>query len=128
VRAAEGAEAIDPRPYAVASLAVGIAVGFGEVLWPWVGRENIDLVFLTAIVGIAVRFGLWPSLFASIASSLCYNFFFTEPYYTFAISDPKDVIAVVFFTIVAVVVSNVAARARTQAVAAMGRARATELL
>jgi two-component system sensor histidine kinase KdpD len=34
----------------------------------------------------------------------------------------------VFFTIVAVVVSNVAARARMQAVAAMGRARMTESL
>ena len=31
-------------------------------LWPWIGLENIDLVFLTGIVGIAVRFGLWPSL------------------------------------------------------------------
>jgi K+-sensing histidine kinase KdpD len=30
-----------------------------------------------------------PSLFASVASALCYNFFFTEPYYTFGISDPR---------------------------------------
>ncbi len=36
----------------------------------------LDLVFLTAVVAIAVRFGLWPSLFASIVSALCYNFFF----------------------------------------------------
>src|SRR5262249_29737325 len=84
------------------------------------GVENIGLVFLTAIVGIAVRFGLWPSLLASVVSALCYNFFFTEPYYAFTISDPKDVVAVVFFTIVAIVVSNVAARGRIQAVAAVG--------
>jgi two-component system sensor histidine kinase KdpD len=128
VRAAEGAEAIDPRPYMAALLTVAAAVGVGALLWPWIGPENIGLVFLTAIVGIAVRFGLWPSLFASVVSALCYNFFFTEPYYTFTISDPKDVIAVVFFTIVAVIVSNVAARARTQAVAAMERARTTESL
>src|SRR5262249_14897477 len=79
-------------------------------------------------VGIAVRFGLWPSLFASVASMLCYNFFFTEPYYTFRISDPRDVIAVVFFTVVAIVVSNVASRARILAVTAMVRARTTEAL
>ena len=77
---------------------------------------------------MAVRFGLWPSLLASIASTLCYNFFFTEPYYTFAIADPKNVLAVIFFTLVAIIVSNVAARARVQAVAAMARARTTELL
>jgi two-component system, OmpR family, sensor histidine kinase KdpD len=128
VRAAEGAEAIDPRPYMAALLAVAAAVGVGALLWPWIGLENIGLVFLSAIVGIAVRFGLSPSLLASVVSALCYNFFFTEPYYAFTISDPKDVIAVVFFTIVALVVSNVAARARTQAVAVMGRARTTESL
>jgi two-component system sensor histidine kinase KdpD len=105
-----------------------IATSISALLWPWIGHENIDLVFLTAIVGIAVRFGLWPSLLASCVLALCYNFFFTEPYYTFAIADQKDVIAVVFFAIVAVVVSNVAARARSLAVAAMGRARTTESL
>jgi two-component system, OmpR family, sensor histidine kinase KdpD len=128
VRAAEATQAIDLRPYVVALLAVAAAVGVGEVLWPWIGVENIGLVFLIAIVGIAVRFGLWPSLFASVVSALCYNFFFTEPYYAFTISDPKDVVAVVVFTIVAIVVSNVAARARNQAVAAMARARTTDLL
>jgi two-component system, OmpR family, sensor histidine kinase KdpD len=128
VRAADKAEAIDPRQYMIALLTVAAAVGVGALLWPWIGVENIGLVFLIAIVGIAVRFGLWPSLLASVVSALCYNFFFTEPYYAFTISDPKDVVAVVFFTIVALVVSNVAARARAQVVAAMARARMTDLL
>jgi two-component system sensor histidine kinase KdpD len=128
VRTAERIEPIDPRPYVFALVAVGAAIGVSELLWPWVGLENTDLVFLTVIVGVAVRFGLWPSLVASAASALCYNFFFTEPYYTFSIADPRNVIAVVFFTVVAIVVSNVAARARTLAVAAMGRARTTESL
>ena len=128
VRPAEGIEPFDPRAYIFALLAVGLAVGASELLWPWVGLENTDLVFLTAIVGVAVRFGLWPSLLASVAAALCYNFFFTEPYYTFSVADPSNVIAIVFFTIVAIIVSNVAARARRLAVAAMGRARTTESL
>ena len=128
VRTADASAPFDIRPYAVALLAVAAAIGVGELLWPWIGVKNIDLVFLVAIVGIAMRYGLWPSLLASGASALCYNFFFTEPYHTFQISDPTDVIAVVFFTIVAIVVSNVAAHARTQAVTAMGRARTTEQL
>ena len=109
-------------------LAVAVATSVSALLWPWIGTENTDLVYLTAVVGVAVRFGLWPSLLASAASALCYNFFFTAPYYTFAIADPRNVIAVLFFAIVAVVVSNVAARARTLAVTAMARARATESL
>ena len=128
VRTAERPEPFHPKSYVFALLGVGAAVGVSKSLWPWIGVQNTDLVFLTAIVAIAVRFGLWPSLLASVASALCYNFFFTEPYYTFSIADPRNVIAVVFFTIVAIVVSNVAARARTLAVTAMARARTTESL
>jgi two-component system, OmpR family, sensor histidine kinase KdpD len=128
VRAADSAEPFDLRPYMYASLGVALATGVSVLLWPWVGLQNTDLVFLTAIVGIAVRFGLWPSLFASVASALCYNFFFTEPYYTFTVADPRNVVAILFFTIVAIIVSNVAARARNLALAAMSRARTTESL
>ena len=128
VTIADQQRSFDLPPYAFALLTIALAVCVGIVLWPWIGIETVDLLFLTGIVGVAVRFGLWPSLFASVVSALCYNFFFTEPYYTFTIADPKNVIAVVFFTIVAIVVSNVAARARVQAVAAMGRARTTESL
>jgi two-component system sensor histidine kinase KdpD len=128
VSTAEKPQTFDPRAYAFSLLAVAASVVVGQLLWRWIGIENVDLVFLTGIVGIAVRFGLWPSLFASVASALCYNFFFTAPYYTFEISDPANVIAVIFFTIVAIVVSNVAARARVQAIAAMARAQTTESL
>lgn len=128
IRTAERPEPFDPKPYLFALLAVGAAVGVSELLWPWIGVQNTDLVFLTSVVAIAVRFGLWPSLLASVVSALCYNFFFTEPHYTFSIDDPRNIVAVVFFTIVAIVVSNVAARARTLAVTAMARARTTESL
>ena len=121
-------EPLDVRPYALALLAVAASVGIGEVLWPWIGLENIGLVFLTAVVGVAIRLGLWPSLLASVASALAYNYFFTAPYHTFAISNAKDVIAVVFFAAVAIVVSNVAARARVQLIGAMERSRTTESL
>ena len=128
VRTIEEAEPFEPRPYALAVVAVAVALGVGEVIQPWLGIENVDLVFLTAVVGVAVRYGLWPSIFASVAASLCYNFFFLPPIYTFTIADPTNVVAFFFFIVIAIIVSNVAARVRTQAVAAIGRARATESL
>src|SRR5690348_11112261 len=106
------------RAFGFAALAVAAAVCLGLLLWPSIGLENIGLIFLTAIVVIAARFGLGPSLFATLLASLCYNFFFTAPYYTLTIDEPANIVAVVVFTIVAVIVSNVAARARLQAVAA----------
>jgi two-component system, OmpR family, sensor histidine kinase KdpD len=128
VRTAEAADPFNPRPYGIALVAVALALGLSEVIQPRLGIENVDLVFLTAVVGVAVRYGLWPSLFASAAASLCYNFFFLPPIYTFTIADPTNVAAFFFFIVMAVVVSNVAARVRTQAVVAMDRARATEQL
>jgi two-component system sensor histidine kinase KdpD len=128
VRTAEAAQSLDPRSYLAALAGVGIALGVGVAIQPWLGIENVDLVFMTAIVAVAVRFGLWPSLLASVVASLCYNFFFLPPIYTFTITDPTNVAAFVFFIVMAMLVSNVAARVRTQAVAAMARARATEAL
>src|SRR5271168_47846 len=128
VRAAERHEPFHARPYLMALFVVAIGLAVGEAIQPWFGIENVDLVFLTAVVGVAVRYGLWPSLMASVVASLCYNFFFLPPIYTFTIADPTNVAAFFFFIVMAVIVSNVAARVRTQAVMAMTRARATESL
>jgi two-component system sensor histidine kinase KdpD len=128
VRTAEKAASFELHPYAVAIAAIAGALGVGMAIRPRFGIENVDLVFLAAVVGVAVRYGLWPSLFASIVASLCYNFFFLPPVYTFTITDPTNVAAFFFFIAIAVVVSNVAARARTLAVTAMARARTTESL
>jgi two-component system sensor histidine kinase KdpD len=67
-------------------------------------------------------------LLASVAASLCYNFFFLPPIYTFTITDPTNIAAFFFFMLIAVLVSNFAARVRTQADSAIGRVRTTESL
>jgi two-component system sensor histidine kinase KdpD len=128
VDTSDGREIFNPRPYVVALLAVAIALGCGELVNYWIGVENVDLVFLTAIVAVAVRFGLLPSLFASVVSALAYNFFFLPPIYTLTIADPHNIAAFALFTIVAVIVSNVAARSRMQTVAAQARVRAVDTL
>ncbi|MEH2509394.1 two-component system sensor histidine kinase KdpD [Nitrobacteraceae bacterium AZCC 1564] len=128
VRTAESLARRDPLPYAMALLLVGVALGVSLLIQPLFGIENVDLVFLTVVVSVAVRYGLLPSLLASITASLCYNFFFLPPTYTFTISDPTNIAAFFFFILIAVLVSNVAARVRTQALVATSRARATEYL
>ena len=87
-----------------------------------VGLERIALVFLTAVLGSAIAYGLWPSLFACLVSVLAYNFFFLPPLYTFTIADPENVVALFFFAVVAVIASNLTARVRSQALTARQRA------
>jgi len=121
-------EPFDPLPYSMALGFVAIGLGIAELIRPMFGIENVDLVFLTAVVSVAVRFGLWPSLLASVAASLSYNFFFLPPIHTFSITEPTNVAAFFFFMLIAILVSNLAARVRTQAVSAIGRVRTTESL
>ncbi len=127
-RPADATPAFDIGPYAMALLGVALALLVAEFVQPLLGIENVDLIFLTAVVTVAARFGLWPSMLASVAASLCYNFFFLPPIYTFTIADPTNIAAFVFFMLIALVVSNVAARVRTQAVSALDRVRTTEPL
>src|SRR3954452_23476586 len=126
--AAFRSEPFDPRPYLMALAIVAAGLGAAKLIHPWLGIENVDLVFLTAVVAVAVRFGLWPSLLASVLASLSYNFFFLPPIHTFTIADPTNIAAFVFFMLIAVLVSNLAARVRDQAMSAIARAHATELL
>ena len=121
-------EKISPGAVGAALLATAVALGLGLALLPWIGVETVDLLFLTAIVVVAVRFGLWPSMVAVAAGSLAYNFFFLPPTYTLTVASPTNVSALLLFTVVALVVSNLAALVSRQASAARRRARTTESL
>ncbi|HEY4040754.1 MAG TPA: sensor histidine kinase KdpD [Rhodopila sp.] len=116
----------DPRPYVIAALLVALAIPVATALHEWMGVTNVALVFLTAILIGAVLYGLGPSVFACFLATLAYNFFFLPPLYTFTIADPDNVVALFFFTVVAVIASNLAARVRGQALAARLRARQTD--
>src|SRR5260370_24763562 len=76
VRTAERPEPFDPRPYLMALVIVAIGLGAAEVIQPLFGIENVDLVFLTAVVVVAVRFLLLSSMFASVSALLRFYFFF----------------------------------------------------
>lgn len=128
VQTAARSEPFNPLPYLKALGIVLVGLGAAVLLQPRFGIENVDLVLLTAVVAVAVRYGLWPSLLASLAASLAYNFFFLPPVYTFTITDPTNVAAFFFFMLIAILVSNVAARVRMQADTAIGRIRTTEQL
>ena len=81
------------------------------------------MVFLMAVLFSAVSFGMRPAIYASVLSFLSYNFFFIEPLYTFQISQPHELLALIIFLIVAIVTSALAGRVRDQGRAANERAR-----
>jgi len=107
---------------------VAVAAVLGLLVRQLIGTGSISLLFLTAVLVSAVLFGLWPALLACVVSTLAYNFLFLPPLYTFTIADPENVVALFFFVVAAVIVSNLTARVRAQAITARARARTTEEL
>ncbi|MDG4834272.1 DUF4118 domain-containing protein [Solwaraspora sp. WMMD1047] len=68
---------------------------------------NDILIFLAAVVGVALVGGLWPALLAALGGSLLLNWFFTPPYYTLTIAETDNLLALGVFVGVAVAVSGV---------------------
>ncbi|MFC1419109.1 sensor histidine kinase [Streptacidiphilus cavernicola] len=69
------------------------------------------LVFLVAVVGVALLGGVTSALLASLTASLLLNYYFIPPIHRFTIYDGNNVLALLVFAAVAVVVAVVVDRA-----------------
>jgi two-component system, OmpR family, sensor histidine kinase KdpD len=118
----------DPAPYGIAAILVAIATAIGFFFDRQIDLPNISMIFIPVVLYSAIRHGLLPSLWATLLSTLAYNFFFTEPLYTLSIHDPSNVVAVLFLLLVAVIASQLAAQSRAQAQAARRQAASTAAL
>lgn len=110
----------------VGAVAAAVATGVGlvDVLPP----AYVVLVFVIAVLVVAIVAGPRAGLAAAVASFLAFNFFFVEPRYTFVVADRKEVFALVVFLIVAVATGGLAGRLRETADAANRRADTLALL
>jgi len=75
---------------------------------------NISLVFLAAVLLVAVRSSLGPALACAALSFLTYDFLFIPPNFSFAIQREEDVLTLLFFLLMAALTGNLAARQRRQ--------------
>ena len=84
------------------------------------------LIYLVAVVALAVVGGFWPAVLAAVGASLLLNWYFTPPLHTFTIGKPDNILALLLFVTVAVAVSSVvhlAARRAGQAARSAEEAR-----
>ena len=107
----------DERPWLGAALALAATTlatlcGFG--MDPWLPTSFISVVYLLGVMAVAVRAGLRPAILASFASFLAYNYFFTEPRWTLAVTNESDLLSLIFFLVAAIIVSSIASRLRAQ--------------
>jgi len=107
---------------------VVVATGVSYLIEPITAPSNLSLVYLTAVLFSALRYGLWPSITAATLGVLVWNYLFLPPKYSMAIDDPQDVLALLLFLIVSLVVSNLAALKLRQSEAIAARAKTTTQL
>ncbi|GIF67540.1 sensor histidine kinase [Asanoa ishikariensis] len=83
------------------------------------------LLFLAAVVGVALVGGIWPALLAAVAASLLLNYFFTPPTSEWTIAQRENILALLVFVVIAAAVSwvvDVAARRTRDAAQASAEA------
>jgi two-component system sensor histidine kinase KdpD len=103
------------RAYGLTVLAVASAAAIASVALPYFDLANIVMMFLLAIVLVAVRLGRGPAVMASFLSVAVFDFFFVPPRFSFAVSDVQYLLTFVVMLAVALVIGNLTAGLRFQA-------------
>ena len=108
--------------------AVAVVTGAVFALRPVAPVLSLGVLYVFAVLPIAILWGLPWAIAVSIASMLAFNFFFLPPQHTFALRDSENWVALAVYLFTAVVVSELAARARRRAEDAEQQQREASLL
>ena len=101
--------------------AVGCAVACGLLTTRFMALPEVPMLFLAAVLVTAVTLGVWPAVAAAMLAFLSYNFFFIPPVYSFTVAEPREVLSLAVFLLVAVTTGGLAGRVRENAEAAKKR-------
>jgi two-component system sensor histidine kinase KdpD len=99
-----------------ASVAVLVVVTVAiQLLKSFVPVLSLGVLYVFAVLPVAVVFGLIYGVLVSVASMLAFNWFFLPPVHTFTLADSRNWFALAVYVVTATVVSGLAARARRRA-------------
>jgi two-component system sensor histidine kinase KdpD len=108
--------------------AVAIVTGVVEICKLFVPVLSLGALYVFAVLPVAVLWGTTYGIAVGIASMLAFNFFFLPPLYTFTLADRRNWFALAVYLATAVVVGELASRARRQRDEARQREREAALL
>src|SRR5262249_3081550 len=97
------------------AIAVALVTVVIEGLRRWIRLLSLGSLSVFAVLPVAVFWGLGYAIAVAVASMLAFNWFFLAPVHTFSLTDSKNWLALAIFVVVAVVVSELAARSRRRA-------------
>ncbi|MGA0609138.1 two-component system sensor histidine kinase KdpD [Caldimonas sp. KR1-144] len=118
-RPAAGVEAsptgIRWRTYFASAAICGAAALLATPLLPLFELVNLVMLFLLAVVIVAVRYGRGPAVMAAFLSVGVFDFFFVPPRFSLAVSDVQYVLTFAVMLVVALVIGQTTANLTYQA-------------
>jgi two-component system sensor histidine kinase KdpD len=109
-------------------LAVAVVTVAIELLDEHVPVLSLGVLYLFAVLPIALFWGTLLAVPVAFASMLAFNFFFLPPLYTFTLADRRNWFALAVYVATAIVVGSLASRYRTRSAEAEQREREAALL
>jgi two-component system sensor histidine kinase KdpD len=117
-RAGQNGDERNARPlagYAWALCYCAAATGLSMLAFPVLHQTNIVMLFLLAVVGVALRHGRGPAALASVVSVGLFDFFFVQPLASFAVSDVQYLLTFGVLLSVGLLIGQLTAGLRLQA-------------
>lgn len=88
-----------------------------HVVDPFFEGAHLEILFLSVVVFASARWGRWPGVLAALLSTVCYDYFFLPPRYSFHVSAPY-ILSLLLLLGIALLVGTLAARLRREALTA----------
>src|SRR2546429_5416539 len=96
-------------------VAVAVVTSVIFALRPVAPVLSLGVLYLFAVLPVAVLWGLPYAVAVSVVSMLAFNFFFLAPTHTLRLADSENWVALAVYLVTAISVSELAARARRRA-------------
>jgi two-component system sensor histidine kinase KdpD len=101
--------------YAWAAGATALSTAAGLVLAPYIELVNVAMLYLLAVVLVALRFTRGPVVLASLLNVPAFNFFFVPPRGTLSVEEPHYLLTFGMMLAVGLIVSGLTGRVRERA-------------
>ncbi len=104
-----------PSNYLYSAIFVGLFTALCLPFKNLIDSDDFAMFYLVAVIFTAARYGVGSSIISSVLSVLAFNFFFTEPYYTFSVNNPKYYYTFAIMIITGMITGSLASKLSIQA-------------
>jgi len=109
-------------------LAVAVVTAAIELLDAYAPVLSLGVLYVFAVLPVALFWGTAYAIAVAVASMLTFNFLFLPPLYTFTLAESENWVALAVYLVSAIVVGELASRARVRATEAEQREREAAFL